>query len=69
MYTFASETPDWDGEWLVLLVSVPETERGLRRRARTRLAWAGFGSPAPASGSPRGRTSPTKPARCWPISA
>jgi len=47
IYTFASETPDWDGEWLVLLVSVPETERGLRRRARTRLAWAGFGSPAP----------------------
>jgi len=47
IYTFASETPDWDGEWLILLVSVPETERGLRRRARTRLAWAGFGSPAP----------------------
>ena len=47
IYTFASETPDWDGEWLVLFVSVPETERGLRRRARTRLAWAGFGSPAP----------------------
>lgn len=47
IYGFASETPDWDGEWLVLLVSVPETERGLRRRARTRLAWAGFGSPAP----------------------
>ena len=47
IYTFAAETLDWDGEWLVLLVSVPETERGLRRRARTRLAWAGFGSPAP----------------------
>jgi phenylacetic acid degradation operon negative regulatory protein len=47
IYTFAGETPDWDGEWLVLLVSVPEIERGLRRRARTRLAWAGFGSPAP----------------------
>jgi len=47
IYTFASETTDWDGEWLTLLVSVPETERGLRRRARTRLAWAGFGSPAP----------------------
>ena len=47
IYSFASETPDWDGEWLVLLVSVPETERGLRRQARTRLAWVGFGSPAP----------------------
>lgn len=47
IYGFASETPEWDGEWLVLLVSVPETERGVRRRARTRLAWAGFGSPTP----------------------
>lgn len=47
IYSFASETPDWDCDWLVLLVSVPETERGLRRRARTRLAWAGFGSPTP----------------------
>lgn len=47
IYSFASETPDWDGTWLVLLVSVPESERDLRRRARTRLAWAGFGSPAP----------------------
>ncbi|MDQ4039923.1 MAG: PaaX family transcriptional regulator [Actinomycetota bacterium] len=47
IYNFATETLEWDGEWLVLLVSVPETERGLRRRARTRLAWAGFGSPAP----------------------
>lgn len=47
IYGFAGETPEWDGEWLVLLVSVPEAERGLRRQARTRLAWAGFGSPAP----------------------
>ncbi len=47
IYTFAGETTHWDGEWLILLVSVPETERGLRRRARTRLAWAGFGSPTP----------------------
>ncbi|CAN5323780.1 PaaX family transcriptional regulator C-terminal domain-containing protein [soil metagenome] len=47
IYSFAGETIGWDGEWLVLLVSVPETERGLRRRVRTRLAWAGFGSPTP----------------------
>jgi len=47
IYSFASETPDWIGTWLVLLVSVPESERDLRRRARTRLSWAGFGTPAP----------------------
>lgn len=47
IYSFAGETTEWDGQWLVLLVSVPEADRGLRRRARTKLAWAGFGSPAP----------------------
>jgi phenylacetic acid degradation operon negative regulatory protein len=35
----------WDGRWLVVLVSVPEVRRDLRRRLRTRLTWAGFGSP------------------------
>lgn len=47
IYSFATETAHWDGKWLVLLVSVPESERDLRRQARTRLAWAGFGSPTP----------------------
>ncbi len=35
----------WDGRWLVVLASVPEVRRDLRRRLRTRLTWAGFGSP------------------------
>jgi phenylacetic acid degradation operon negative regulatory protein len=38
---------DWDGDWLVLLVTVPENERRLRHRLRTSLGWAGFGTPAP----------------------
>lgn len=38
---------DWNGDWLVLLTSVPETNRRLRHRLRTSLSWAGFGSPAP----------------------
>ncbi|MEU6578571.1 PaaX family transcriptional regulator C-terminal domain-containing protein [Streptomyces sp. NPDC046805] len=37
----------WDGTWLVVLVSVPEARRDLRHRVRTRLSWAGFGSPEP----------------------
>jgi len=40
-------TPPWDGRWLMLLVTVPETRRDLRHRLRTRLTWAGFGSPDP----------------------
>jgi len=47
IYGFGRPAPAWDGRWLVLLVSVPETRRRLRHRLRTRLAWAGLGSPAP----------------------
>ncbi|HZZ48097.1 MAG TPA: PaaX family transcriptional regulator C-terminal domain-containing protein [Pseudonocardia sp.] len=36
--------PDvWDGEWLVLTTSVPESQRALRHQLRTQLRWAGFG--------------------------
>jgi phenylacetic acid degradation operon negative regulatory protein len=48
IYSFAAEGPAWDGRWLVLTVTVPESQRQLRRQVRTRLAWAGFGSPAPS---------------------
>lgn len=47
IYSFNAAAPDWDGEWLLLLVSVPEAQRALRHRLRTRLTWAGFGSPSP----------------------
>lgn len=40
-------TPEWDGRWLVLAVSVPESQRRLRHQLRTRLTWAGLGSPLP----------------------
>lgn len=46
IYGFGSGERDWDGRWLVLLVSVPEAMRDLRHRLRTRLSWAGFGSPS-----------------------
>jgi phenylacetic acid degradation operon negative regulatory protein len=45
IYEFGSVERPWDGRWLVLLVSVPESKRDLRHRLRTRLTWAGFGSP------------------------
>ncbi|MGI5458750.1 PaaX family transcriptional regulator [Streptomyces sp. CA-249302] len=47
IYDFGSGERSWDGTWLVVLVSVPETKRDLRHRVRTRLSWAGFGSPEP----------------------
>ncbi|MEQ3552282.1 PaaX family transcriptional regulator C-terminal domain-containing protein [Pseudonocardia nematodicida] len=47
IYGFGAPGGEWDGRWLVLLASVPESRRRLRHRLRTRLAWAGLGSPAP----------------------
>ena len=43
IYGFAAEDGPWDGRWLVLSVGVPENNRTLRQRLRTRLGWAGLG--------------------------
>jgi len=45
IYDFGNIERSWDGKWLVVLASVPETKRDLRHRLRTKLTWAGFGSP------------------------
>lgn len=47
IYTFGSGEQSWDGRWLVVLVSIPESMRALRHKLRTQLSWAGFGSPTP----------------------
>jgi phenylacetic acid degradation operon negative regulatory protein len=47
IYTFQAIHPEWDGRWLIVLARVPETERAARHLLRTRLTWAGFGSPSP----------------------
>jgi phenylacetic acid degradation operon negative regulatory protein len=35
---------EWDGQWLLVMVRVPEERRDVRHQLRTQLAWAGFGS-------------------------
>lgn len=47
IYDFGHRVEAWDGRWLVLAVSVPEAQRQLRHHLRTRLTWAGLGSPMP----------------------
>jgi phenylacetic acid degradation operon negative regulatory protein len=47
IYSFAGHALDWDGRWLLVLTRIPETDRAARHLLRTRLSWAGFGSPAP----------------------
>jgi phenylacetic acid degradation operon negative regulatory protein len=49
IYSFGRDDVEWDGRWLLLLVSVPESQRDLRHRIRSQLNWAGFGSPAPGA--------------------
>ncbi|MEU6556383.1 PaaX family transcriptional regulator C-terminal domain-containing protein [Streptomyces sp. NPDC046915] len=47
IYDFGNGERTWNGTWLVVLASVPETRRDLRHKVRTQLTWAGFGSPEP----------------------
>ena len=44
IYSLHREPRPWDGRWLLLYVSVPESQRDLRHRMRTRLGWVGFAS-------------------------
>lgn len=47
IYAFASSHANWDGRWLLVMARVPESDRSARHLLRTRLGWAGLGSPAP----------------------
>lgn len=46
-YGWHARATEWDGRWLVLSVTVPETQRKLRHHLQNRLLWAGLGLPAP----------------------
>jgi phenylacetic acid degradation operon negative regulatory protein len=46
IYAFAGSQRDWDGSWLLVLARVAEHDRAARHVLRTRLSWAGLGSPA-----------------------
>lgn len=47
IYGFTAVMNDWDGRVVLVLARVPEADRATRHLLRTRLGWAGFGSPAP----------------------
>jgi phenylacetic acid degradation operon negative regulatory protein len=47
IYSFGARRDEWDGDWLLVLARIPEAERPARHVLRSRLTWAGFGSPAP----------------------
>lgn len=47
IYSFGAHRESWDGSWLLVLARTPEAERPARHVLRSRLTWAGFGSPVP----------------------
>jgi phenylacetic acid degradation operon negative regulatory protein len=47
IYGFDAAQRGWDGRWVVVLARTPEANRRARHLLRTRLRWAGFGTPDP----------------------
>jgi phenylacetic acid degradation operon negative regulatory protein len=46
VFSLSDPFVEWDGRWLVVLVSVPHELRAARKRLYSGLDWAGFGNPA-----------------------
>ncbi len=40
---FGPRSPNWDGDWHLVIYSLPQGMRSLRRQLRTRLSWLGYG--------------------------
>jgi phenylacetic acid degradation operon negative regulatory protein len=47
VYSMSGERPPWDGNWLILLVSIPQQQRTVRKKLYAALSWEGFGNPTP----------------------
>jgi phenylacetic acid degradation operon negative regulatory protein len=47
IYGFRGVATEWDHHVVLVLARIPESDRATRHVLRTRLGWAGFGSPAP----------------------
>jgi len=41
------QSSSWDGQWLIVLVTVPHMQRSVRRKLYAALSWEGFGNPTP----------------------
>ena len=51
IYTFGrpGTHPPWDGRWVLLFTTVPESNRAMRYRIRARLGWSGFALMGPGA--------------------
>jgi phenylacetic acid degradation operon negative regulatory protein len=46
VYSLHNRSEQWEGNWLILLVTVPNSHRDVRKRLYSALDWAGFGNPS-----------------------
>jgi len=47
IYSFGRRGDDWEGSWLLVICSIPETLRAVRHQFRTQLTFEGFGFLSP----------------------
>jgi phenylacetic acid degradation operon negative regulatory protein len=47
VFSLSSDPPRWDGNWLVLLISIPQERSAVRKKLYGALSWTGFGNPTP----------------------
>jgi phenylacetic acid degradation operon negative regulatory protein len=47
VYSLSDPFLGWDGTWLALAITIPQSHRDARRRLYAGLTWAGLGNPAP----------------------
>ncbi|MGX6446540.1 PaaX family transcriptional regulator [Patulibacter sp. S7RM1-6] len=47
VFALGDADEDWDGRWLVVVISVPQHQRAARKRLYAGLRWAGLGNPTP----------------------
>jgi phenylacetic acid degradation operon negative regulatory protein len=47
VFAFSDEPAPWDGQWLVVITSIPHEQRTVRKKLYGALRWAGLGNPTP----------------------
>ncbi len=47
VFAFSEQPALWDGEWLVVIISIPHEQRMVRKKLYGALRWAGLGNPTP----------------------
>lgn len=47
VFSMSAAPEPWDGNWLIVLVTIPQGQRAARKKLYGALSWEGFGNPTP----------------------